>query len=244
LRKTGKVGLAQLTIVGREWLVAVAPLEDGLIMEMLRYADELREPAEYYDDVPSAKPDKEMIDLAVQLIEKKSSAFDPKKFQDHYGTALKQLVHEKLKGHKIVARDADARPRFPLGMATSTAPNGETSWVTMKVVAAARTYPTGQIQGFCTKASRPGPLPPTTPESFSNRRNACRSSGRAVLGNGPSVYSMSNKRNSGGNHQYSEVGMIGSRDEAVRRTLNTPPGPCKDSKVELIVLFCGKRDGA
>jgi DNA end-binding protein Ku len=103
LRKTGKVGLAQLTIAGREWLVAVAPLEDGLMMEMLRYADELREPAEYYDDVPTAKPDKEMVDLAMQLIEKKTDAFDPKKFEDHYGTALKQLVQEKLKGHKIIA---------------------------------------------------------------------------------------------------------------------------------------------
>ncbi len=46
LRKTGKVGLAQITIAGREWLVAIAPLEDGLVMEMLRYADELRKPAD------------------------------------------------------------------------------------------------------------------------------------------------------------------------------------------------------
>lgn len=110
LRKTGKVGLAQLTIAGREWLVAVAPLQDGLVMEMLRYADELREPAEYYDEVPSAKPDKEMVDLAVQLIEKKTSEFDPKKFEDHYGTALKQLVEEKRKGHKIVAHHEE-RPQ-------------------------------------------------------------------------------------------------------------------------------------
>ena len=71
LRKIGKVGLAQLTIGGREWLVAVAPLEDGLMMEMLRYADELRDPVDYFDEVPSIKPDKEMVDLAVQLIEKK-----------------------------------------------------------------------------------------------------------------------------------------------------------------------------
>jgi DNA end-binding protein Ku len=110
LRKTGKVGLAQLTISGREWLVAVAPLQDGLVMEMLRYADELREPAAYFDVVPTAKPDKEMIDLAVQLIEKKSEPFNPNKFADHYGTALKELVREKLKGHKIVARDAEVRP--------------------------------------------------------------------------------------------------------------------------------------
>ena len=111
LRKTGKVGIAQLTIAGREWLVAVAPLQDGLVMEMLRYAEELRDPAAYFDEVPSAKPDKEMVDLAVQLIEKKSEIFRPEKFQDHYGTALKELVTEKLKGHKIVARESDTRPK-------------------------------------------------------------------------------------------------------------------------------------
>ena len=54
LGKTGKVGLAQLTVSGREWLVAVAPLQDGLVMELLRYANELREPAEYFDEVPTA----------------------------------------------------------------------------------------------------------------------------------------------------------------------------------------------
>jgi DNA end-binding protein Ku len=107
LRKTGKVGLGQLTISGREWLVAVAPLEDGLVMEMLRYADELRDPAEYFVEVPSAKPQKEMIDLAVQLVDKKSGSFEPKKFEDHYGTALKELVQEKMKGHTVVANEAE-----------------------------------------------------------------------------------------------------------------------------------------
>src|SRR5262249_53783158 len=71
LRRTGKVGLAQIAIAGREWLIAVAPLGDGLVMEMLRYADELRNPAEYFDEVPTVKPQKDMVDLAVQLIEKK-----------------------------------------------------------------------------------------------------------------------------------------------------------------------------
>ena len=72
-------------------------LEKSIMLQMLRYTDELREPAKYYDDVPTAKPDKEMVDLAVQRIEKKMDAFDP------YGTALKQLVQEKLKGHRIIA---------------------------------------------------------------------------------------------------------------------------------------------
>jgi len=110
LRKTGKVGLAQITIAGREWLVAIAPLEDGLVMEMLRYSEELREPADFFDEVPNIKPDKEMVDLAMQLIEKKSSAFKPEKFEDHYQTALKALVQDKLKGRKIVAHDQE-RPK-------------------------------------------------------------------------------------------------------------------------------------
>ncbi|AHB48167.1 Ku family containing protein [Hyphomicrobium nitrativorans NL23] len=107
LRKTGKVGIAQITISGREWLVAIAPLEDGMVMEMLRYAEELRQPADFFDEVPNAKPDKEMVDLAVQLIEKKSGPFRPEKFEDHYATALKALIRDKLKGRKIVAREED-----------------------------------------------------------------------------------------------------------------------------------------
>jgi DNA end-binding protein Ku len=103
LRKTGKIGLAQLAIAGREWLVGVAPLGDGLVMEMLRYAGELKDPADYFDEVPTAKPDKEMVELAVQLIEKKTEPFDARKYQDHYATALRELVQDKLKGRTIVA---------------------------------------------------------------------------------------------------------------------------------------------
>lgn len=111
LRKTNKVGLAQVTIGGREWLVAIAPLEDGLVMEMLRYADELREPADFFDEVPSTKPEKEMVDLAVQLITKKSGNFDASKYEDHYQTALRQLVQDKVKGRKIIAPHEEARPK-------------------------------------------------------------------------------------------------------------------------------------
>src|SRR6185503_9462725 len=111
LRKTGKVGLGQVTVAGREWLVAVMPVEaDGLGMVMLRYADELRDPADYFEDVPNEKPDKEMVDLAVELIERKSGAFKPEQFENHYHTALKELVDEKLKGHKVRAPKEAAMP--------------------------------------------------------------------------------------------------------------------------------------
>ena len=108
LRKTGKVGIAQLTISGREWLVAIAPFEDGLLMEMLRYADEIKKAAPFFDEVPNAKPDKEMIDLAVELIERKSGRFAPNDFENHYATALRELVHKKMKGQKITAPHEEA----------------------------------------------------------------------------------------------------------------------------------------
>lgn len=111
LSKTGKVGLAQVTIGGREWLVAIAPLREGLVMEMLRYAEELRDPADFFDEVPSAKPAKDMVDLAAQLIQQKSSKFDAQKYQDHYQVALKKLVQDKLKGARIVMPGDEPRPK-------------------------------------------------------------------------------------------------------------------------------------
>lgn len=110
LTKTGKVGLAQITIGGREWLVAIAPLGEGLMMEMLRYAEELRDPADFFTEVPKAKPQKEMIELAVQLINQKSAPFDPAAYRDHYQDALKALVQEKMRGHKIIAHEEGPRP--------------------------------------------------------------------------------------------------------------------------------------
>ncbi|MEZ5775684.1 MAG: Ku protein [Hyphomicrobiaceae bacterium] len=110
LAKTGKVGLAQITIGGREWLVALAPIGDGLVMEMLRYVDELRDPADFFTEVPTAKPQKEMVDLASQLITQKSSPFRADAYRNHYQDALKALVQDKMRGAKVVAHDGSARP--------------------------------------------------------------------------------------------------------------------------------------
>lgn len=111
LRKTGKIGLAQVTIGGREWLVAIAPLQDGLVMEMLRYSNELRDPESYFEDVPAEKPRPDLITLATQLIEQKSAPFAPEQFADRYQTALRKLVQEKMKGRPIVTPEDEDRPR-------------------------------------------------------------------------------------------------------------------------------------
>src|SRR5205085_5436511 len=111
LRKTGKVGLGQMTIGGREWLIAISPLDDGLSMTMLRYADELKDAASFFDEVPTARPEKEMVDLAVELINRKSGKFKPDEFENHYVTALKELIDKKMKGQKIIAPHEETEPR-------------------------------------------------------------------------------------------------------------------------------------
>ena len=110
LRKTGKLGLAQVTIAGREWLVALGPLENGLVMELLRYADELRDPNDFFNEVPTDAPQKQMVELAEQLIEQKTRPFAPSAFHDRYQDALKELLKEKMKGRKVVAPEEEGRP--------------------------------------------------------------------------------------------------------------------------------------
>lgn len=110
LKRAGKVGLGQVTIGGREHLVAVAPVGRGLVVEMLRYANELRPERSYFGEIPDIDLDEEMIELATQIINRKDSKFDPSKYQDTYAVALQELVTKKAKGQKITAPAVEPRP--------------------------------------------------------------------------------------------------------------------------------------
>lgn len=109
LRSAGKVGLGQLTMRGRENLVAVMPYGKGLLLETLRYANELRAADVYFDDIPDQKIDKEMVALATELIQRKTKPFDPTAFKDAYAEALKQLVERKREGYAIIAVGEEER---------------------------------------------------------------------------------------------------------------------------------------
>jgi DNA end-binding protein Ku len=109
LKRTKKVGLGQLAMRGREYVVSLKPCGRGLVMETLRYADEVNKAHSYFRDIPDAKPDEELLELAEALIAKKSSPFAADKFHDHYVEALRELVARKLKskGRKITADDEE-----------------------------------------------------------------------------------------------------------------------------------------
>jgi len=109
LKRTKKVGLGQLAMRGREYVVSLKPCGRGMVLETLRYADEVNKAQGYFRDIGDAKPDEDLLDLAEALIEKKSAAFDPAEFHDRYVDALKELVERKrkAKGRKIIGDDSD-----------------------------------------------------------------------------------------------------------------------------------------
>jgi DNA end-binding protein Ku len=113
LRDTKKVALGQLTLRGREYIVSLKPCGRGILLETLRYSDEVVKAQGYFRDIPDAKPDPEMLDLAEALIEKKTAKFDPAKFHDRYVDALKELIERKRKskGARIEAEDDEEAPR-------------------------------------------------------------------------------------------------------------------------------------
>lgn len=95
LRKNKMVGLGQMAVRGRDYVVAIKPCGDGLLLETLRFADEIRESDTVFGDIPDMKPDKELLDLASELIERKAKPFKPEAFKSSYADALMDLIKEK-----------------------------------------------------------------------------------------------------------------------------------------------------
>ena len=110
LSSMNKLGIGQIAMSGREHMVAVGPVEGGLVMEVLRYKDELRPAKPYFSDLPDLKVDPEMVDLARELIARKAAPFAPERFHDSYAEALRALVAQKAKGKRIVAPPSPSAP--------------------------------------------------------------------------------------------------------------------------------------
>ena len=113
LKAAGKVGVGQLAMRGQEYVVALKPCGRGILLETLRYADEVHKSSGFFRDIGDHKPDADLLDMASMLIERKAGEFDPKEFHNRYVDALHRLIEEKQKkkGEKIIEDpDADAPP--------------------------------------------------------------------------------------------------------------------------------------
>lgn len=111
LRQTRKVGLGQLSVRGREQLVSLKPCGRGLVLEVLRYADEVNKAQTYFRGMPAETADEDMLDLATSIIEKRTAPFKPEEFHDRYVDALHRLIDKKKKAKgKRIIEEVDDQP--------------------------------------------------------------------------------------------------------------------------------------
>lgn len=110
LRASKMAGLGQVTMRGKEYLVAVRPCGDGLLLETLHYAEEIREAEPLFSGIEDQKADKELLEVATSLIERKTSEFKPDVFKDNYTVALRELIarRTKSKSTKRVQTEGDS----------------------------------------------------------------------------------------------------------------------------------------
>ena len=110
LKETGKIAIGEVVLHRRERIIAVRPRGCGLMLETLRYAEELREAERYFGELDPGQPDPRLVALTCDLIEQKSAAFDPKRYKDDYEAALRQLIQAKLRGQARQRKAAKAPP--------------------------------------------------------------------------------------------------------------------------------------
>ena len=101
IRKEGMVAIGKIVFTSREHVIALEPRGKGMLGVTLRYPYEVREEKDYFDTIEDEKIPKDMIDLAVHIVETKAGHFKPQQFKDEYEDALKDLLRRKQKGDKI-----------------------------------------------------------------------------------------------------------------------------------------------
>lgn len=115
MAETGKAGLGEVAFGGREHLVALMPAQGkeslGMMAYVLRYAEELRDGGALFSQIKRTTINAEQLTLAIELIRRKSTKFEPSKFKDDYESALREAIDAKLK-HKTLPRETASRGKI------------------------------------------------------------------------------------------------------------------------------------
>src|SRR4029079_6093488 len=101
IRDMNKVAIGRVVLTNREHIIALEPFDKGLVGTLLRYPYEVRSADEYFDEIQDVKVTKDMLDLAKHIVNQKAGSFEPDKFEDHYETALVDLINQKRAGKVI-----------------------------------------------------------------------------------------------------------------------------------------------
>src|SRR3954466_16109863 len=108
IRSMNMVAIGTIVLTSREHIIALEPLDKGLMGTLLRYPYEVRDEHEYFDEIQDVKVTKDMLDLAKHIVNQKAGDFEPGKFEDHYEEALTELIKPKRQEKAIAQKP---RPR-------------------------------------------------------------------------------------------------------------------------------------
>src|ERR1700744_1007329 len=98
IRSMNKVAIGRVVLTNREHIIALEPLDKGLMGTLLRYPYEVRSEKEFFDDIQDVKVTKDMLELARHLDANHSASFEPEQFEDRYESALIDLINQKRNG--------------------------------------------------------------------------------------------------------------------------------------------------
>src|SRR5947208_4046543 len=101
IREMDNVAIGRVVLTNREHIIALEPMDKGLVGTLLRYPYEVRSEHEYFDEIQDVKVTKDMLDLARHIVKQKAGSFEPEKFEDHYESALTELINAKRQGKAV-----------------------------------------------------------------------------------------------------------------------------------------------
>jgi DNA end-binding protein Ku len=106
---TGKAAIATCVLHGKQYLVAIRARSDVLALQTMYFTDEVREPQEVVDNLPTAwKLAQRELTIATQLIDSMSATWDPDEYRDTYRERVADLIARKRRGEEIVREGAPA----------------------------------------------------------------------------------------------------------------------------------------
>jgi DNA end-binding protein Ku len=111
MRNKGMVALGRVVLAKRERVIMIEPWDKGLTGTTLRYPYEIRDAKEYFDDIPNVKVEPDMLMLAEQILQNKTTDFNPSLFVDHYEQAVVEMLKDKQAGLPVSREHAAPRPQ-------------------------------------------------------------------------------------------------------------------------------------
>jgi DNA end-binding protein Ku len=110
IEKSGRIALSRVVIARRERAIAIRAVARGLMVHTLHEEGDAHDAATLFAAVPKARPDADMVKLAMQLIDRQAGRFDPAAMKDRYEARLREVIQAKLRGRGIKAVTAPERP--------------------------------------------------------------------------------------------------------------------------------------